>query len=107
MKFLQAYSRVRRFIKSDVSETDSTTTLMIETQLVSETPDFTNILTRLPARKNFIEFCRRVTFNTYQQLSLFIQHNAFYVVYIVCNSVTTTTTTINQCYNGYSPTGVV
>ena len=39
------------------------TTLMMET--VSETSDFITLLTRLSARENFIEFCRRESFKTY------------------------------------------
>jgi hypothetical protein len=45
MKFPQAESHIRRFIKSFVSETD----------YVSRTLDFTNLLMQLSAQKNFTE----------------------------------------------------
>ena len=44
MKFCRSDSRVRIFIKSDVSETD----------YVIETSDLINLLTRLSDRENFI-----------------------------------------------------
>ena len=47
MKFSRADSRVKRFIKSDVSETDSAsiviTALMTRTESVSETSDLINL----------------------------------------------------------------
>lgn len=66
VKFSQAKSGVG-FIKSDVSETDSVSTIrvgMMETESVSKTWDFINLLMQLSARENLIEFCHCESFET-------------------------------------------
>ena len=55
MKFYRASSHVKGLKFSDVSGTDS----------VPETLENYNILTRLLARKNFVEFCRRENIKIY------------------------------------------
>jgi len=46
----------------------------METELVAETSENLHILTRMSARENFIEFCRRGNFYAYIPLYSFIFH---------------------------------
>jgi hypothetical protein len=63
-------------------------TLMMETELVSETLVFNSKLTRLMAREDFITFMRRESFKSYITLGLFLR-TGFRIRWLYCVTVET------------------